>query len=79
MSKYYEKSLADNEPNDDIKKGLLEQMVESWISNTDGVDGWDAELDYLKGIVKYWEIDSLLLVSKYWTNQRCLVYCITER
>ncbi|MGB7636994.1 MAG: cellulase family glycosylhydrolase [Nitrososphaeraceae archaeon] len=52
MSKYYEKSSADNEPNYDIKKDFWNRWWNREIITAEEVDGWDAQLDYLKRIVK---------------------------
>jgi len=52
MSNYYERRSSDSKPIYNIKKDFWNRWWNRQIKNTEGVDGWDAQLDYLKGIIK---------------------------
>jgi hypothetical protein len=52
MSKYCEKGSADSEPNFDIKKDFWNRWWNRQIKNTEGVEGWNVQLEYLKKIVE---------------------------
>jgi hypothetical protein len=52
MSKYYEKGAGQNYPSSIIKEDFWNRWWNRQIKTVDDVDAWDAQLVYLKDIVK---------------------------
>jgi Cellulase (glycosyl hydrolase family 5) len=52
MSSYYEKSTVQHEPDYNIKKDFWNKWWNRKIKSKDGIDGWDAQLSYLKSVAK---------------------------
>ncbi len=52
MSTYYEKKIASHASNYNIKKDFWKRWWNRRVKTVDGVDGWDAQLAFLKDIIK---------------------------